>query len=89
MKYLANDGKVFDDECACMEYEHKLEAELNKKVEALERINALKDDYLRAKDEYLTALQKYQKEYCDDEEVCGICNSDILEHFARRFFVGL
>ena len=64
MKYLAYDGKVFDNECACLEYEHKLNEDEKEKALAMARLKELEEKLKGAEKLYKEGLQEYYDKYC-------------------------
>ena len=63
MKYLANDGKVFDNECECMEHEHKLGEEAKSKLVAIAELHELEKKFKEAEKAYKRGLQEYYDKY--------------------------
>jgi hypothetical protein len=63
MKYLAYDGKVFDNECECMEYEHQLNEKEKEKALAMSRLKELEEKFKKAEKLYKEGLQEYYDKY--------------------------
>lgn len=74
MKYLAYDGKVFNDPDQCKEYEHQLNEEKD-----YEELMTLRDAYKAAQKKYEEAREAYYEKY-EDPSVCPV--DDLL----RRLF---
>lgn len=63
MKYIAKDGRIFDNECRCMEYERELDTKLDEKEKDLEELKALELEYHNAKKKYEDAKEAYELKY--------------------------
>lgn len=63
MRYISDDGKVFNTEQECCEYEQKVEAEKTKREKLeMERQNRL-DTINKKYEELQTLLTEYEKDY--------------------------
>jgi hypothetical protein len=76
MKYLAREGKVFDNECDCIAYENELNSSDIQRQNDLVELTDLKNAYLEAKEKYDNALEKFNKKYRPD--TCSI--DDLLKY---------
>lgn len=63
MKYIAKDGRIFDTERRCMEYERELDAKLDEREKDLEELKALELEYHNAKKRYEDAKEAYELKY--------------------------
>lgn len=63
MKYIAEDGKVFETEEKCLEYEHSLEDKKNQKIVDYDKLQELYDKYVQAKVEYEKFRDEFVKKY--------------------------
>lgn len=79
MKYLAYDGKVFDDPDQCKEYEHRLNEKADEQEKAYAELMTLRDAYKAAQKKYYDAREAYVEKY-EDISVCSV--DDLL----RRLF---
>lgn len=78
MKYLAYDGKVFDNQDQCKEYEHRLHEKAYEKEKDYEELLTLRDEYKAAQKRYYDAREAYVERY--DISECSVY--DLL----RRLF---
>lgn len=69
MKYLAKDGRVFDDERKCMEHERELDANRDVKEKDLEELKKLEIEYRNAKRKYEDAKEAYELKYDEYADV--------------------
>ena len=64
MKYISDDGKVFNTEQECCEYEQQVENQRAKREqlekERQNRLNAINKKY----EEFQKLLSEYEKDYC-------------------------
>lgn len=67
MKFLARDGKIFDNEGACLGHEARLDKIDKDKKDAFDKLHELRDEYCAARDRYLEARRDYVSTYVDDE----------------------
>lgn len=79
MKYLAYDGKVFDNQDQCKEYEHRLHEKDDEHERDYEELMTLRDAYKDVQKKYEEALRAYSEKY-EDPRVCPV--DDLL----RRLF---
>lgn len=61
MKYIAEDGKVFETEEKCLEYEHSLEDKKKQKIADYDKLQELYDKYKKAEAEY----EKFRSEFVE------------------------
>lgn len=74
MRYVANDGKVFDDECECSSYERELESfDVQRKAD-LKVVNDAKKKYDLARDNYFKAWNDYSSKYAGSDA----CFEDLM-----------
>ena len=79
MKYLAYDGKVFDNQDQCEAYEHDLKQKDGEQEKDYHDLMVLRDAYKAAQKKYEEALETYCEKY-EDISVCPV--DDLL----RRLF---
>ena len=79
MKYLAYDGKVFDNPDQCKEDEHRLHESDDEHEKDYEELMTLRDAYKAAQKKYEEAREAYYEKYED----CSFCGIDDL---LRRLF---
>jgi DNA repair exonuclease SbcCD ATPase subunit len=65
MKYMANDGKVFDDECECSAYERELESNDAQMEKDLEELDKLEEEIEALHQKYREAIDAFNKKYPD------------------------
>ena len=65
MKYVAEDGKVFNDPDQCKEYEHRLHEKDDEQEKDYAELMTLRDAYHAAQGKYEEALNAYTKKYKD------------------------
>lgn len=63
MKYLAYDGKVFDNQDQCKEYEHRLHEKDDEKEMDYEELLTLRDEYKAAQKRFYDAREAYIEKY--------------------------
>lgn len=63
MKYVAEDGKVFDTEKACAEYEVGLKKETDEQEAAKAEVQRLRKEFYDAGERYTAALEAYNDRY--------------------------
>lgn len=63
MKYLAYDGKVFDNQEQCTEYENSLNQQAGERERDYHDLMVLRDDYMSAKKKYEAAMEAYYEKY--------------------------
>lgn len=63
MKYLARDGKVFDNAHACKQYENRLNVALSDKKKDWEKLKELNKKYESVREEYADELEKFCDKY--------------------------
>ena len=71
MKYLAYDGKVFDNPDQCKEYEHRLHEKDDEKEKDYDELMTLRDAYKAAQKKYEEAREAYYEKY-EDPSVCPV-----------------
>lgn len=79
MKYLAYDGKVFDNQDQCEAYEHDLKQKAGEQEKDYAELMTLRDAYKAAQKKYYDAREAYVEKY-EDISVCSV--DDLL----RRLF---
>lgn len=63
MKYIAEDGKIFENEQKCLEYEHSLEDKKKQSVVDCDKLDELYNKYEKAKAEYEKFRDYFVKTY--------------------------
>ena len=66
MRYLAKDGKLFDDEVECSQYENQLDEASKQKDRDYQKLIELQNAAEDAQSKYQQALDEYTKKYRTD-----------------------
>lgn len=69
MKYVAEDGTVFDTEEGCVAYEAELKKLSDEKEKARAEVDLLYKEFLRAGEKYADALTAYNDKYVHDDKM--------------------
>lgn len=72
MKYIADDGKVFDNECECSAYEAKLREFSEQKEKDYEELCRLENELAEADRKYTEASENFRSKYGDTREVITV-----------------
>lgn len=65
MKYVADDGKVFDDLTACTAHEAELNRLAESKDIARAEVERLRDAFYEAGEKYANAVEDYNKRFAE------------------------
>ena len=63
MKYVADDGKVFDNLTACTAHEAELKREAESKGIARAEVERLREAFYKAGEEYAKAVESYNERF--------------------------
>lgn len=81
MKYMAEDGRVFDDKNQCMMHEERIKQRETQKEKDYKELQKLEKEYLKAKEAYKKAEDAFVEKYSDEDgDLSGI------EDLLRRLF---
>ena len=86
MKYVANDGEIFESEDKCLEHENKLEEKA--KVEKLknEEKNKRWEEVINAKENYIKLYEQYATDYPNYPRTCRKLIADDFDRAVRNIF---
>lgn len=83
MRYISDDGKVFNTEQECCEYEQQVENEKSKREqlekERLDRLETINKKYAELKN----LLSEYEKDYCVKQRPCATSFKELVNMLYR------
>ena len=63
MKYISDDGKIFETEEECCEHEQSVQEELTEKQKDWAEVEKKHKAYEEARDEFSTAMRAFERKY--------------------------
>lgn len=81
MKYMAEDGRVFEDKNQCMAHEELLKHRETQKEKDYKELQKLEKEYLKAKEAYKKAEEAFVEKYSDEDG-----DLSEIEDLLRRLF---
>lgn len=78
MKYVADDGKVFDDLTACTEHEAELKRLAESKGIARAEVERLREAFYEAGEKYANVVEDYNKRFAEQESEEPVSFGELL-----------